>query len=137
MIPIAFDEIKKRFEVLRVDASFDGVIGIGRGGIVPALMAACKLDCPLWILSSQYRDDANQPVHEKPELDFDFEVPAGIQSVLIVDDVSVSGSTLAAVEKQFACLKTQTLVLKGKADYVLFPEIQDCVLWPWKRAEGM
>jgi hypothetical protein len=26
----------------------------------------------------------------------------------------------------------KTLAMKGKADYVLFPEIKDCVKWPWK-----
>jgi hypothetical protein len=26
----------------------------------------------------------------------------------------------------------KTLAMKGKADYVLFPEVKDCVKWPWK-----
>ena len=29
-------------------------------------------------------------------------------------------------------INVKTLDMKGKADYVLFPEIKECVKWPWK-----
>ena len=52
--------------------------------------------------------------------------------ILLVDDVSVSGKTMNAALEQLEGLNVRTLAMKGKADFVLFPEIKDCVKWPWK-----
>ena len=52
--------------------------------------------------------------------------------ILLVDDVSVSGKTMAVALSQLKGLSVKTFAMKGKADYVLFPDIQDCVKWPWK-----
>jgi hypoxanthine phosphoribosyltransferase len=54
------------------------------------------------------------------------------KQMLLVDDVSVSGKTLNEALRYFEGLQIKTLTMKGRADYVLFPEIQDCVKWPWK-----
>jgi hypoxanthine phosphoribosyltransferase len=51
---------------------------------------------------------------------------------LVVDDVSVSGKTLEKARQLLAGNEVKTLTLKGNADYVIFPEIRDCVKWPWK-----
>lgn len=49
-----------------------------------------------------------------------------------MDDVSVSGSTLSFVKKIIHTNEVVTFILKGKnADIVLFPEIGECVKWPW------
>jgi hypoxanthine phosphoribosyltransferase len=50
----------------------------------------------------------------------------------LVDDVSVTGSTMRKALDQLKGLNVKTLAMKGKADFVLFPEISDCVKWPWK-----
>ncbi len=52
--------------------------------------------------------------------------------LLLVDDVSVSGKTMKMAKEALAGNEVKTLALKGKADYVLFPEISECVKWPWK-----
>jgi hypoxanthine phosphoribosyltransferase len=52
-------------------------------------------------------------------------------SVLVVDDVSVTGATLSAAREILVGASIITLTCKGKADFVLFPEISSCVLWPW------
>jgi len=51
---------------------------------------------------------------------------------LLVDDVSVTGKTLKCAVENLQDYTVYTFVLKGKADYVLFPEINTCVEWPWK-----
>lgn len=51
--------------------------------------------------------------------------------ILLVDDVSVTGKTLEKVKKELYGYEVTTLVFKGKADHVLFPEIRTCVEWPW------
>ena len=52
--------------------------------------------------------------------------------ILLVDDVSVSGQTLATVQARLRNFTVTTLVLKGKADLVVFPQLATCVRWPWK-----
>jgi hypoxanthine phosphoribosyltransferase len=52
--------------------------------------------------------------------------------VLLVDDVSVTGKTLNRVKALLKGYTVYTLVMKGKGDFVLFPEVGTCVQWPWK-----
>lgn len=77
-----------------------------------------------------YRDDANRPRFAAPQLLG--VVPLLPQRLLLVDDVSVSGQTLALAKQALGDRTVYTLVLKGHADIVLFPEIQSCVAWPWQ-----
>jgi hypoxanthine phosphoribosyltransferase len=110
----------------------DAVVGIARGGKWPAVLVAYQLGLPLCILPCNYRDDANQPRFDTPQIGGD--LPAWLQTknkLLLVDDVAVSGSTLRRVKGLLHGFTVQTFVLKGKADFVLFPAISTCVQWPW------
>lgn len=46
-------------------------------------------------------------------------------------DVSVSGTTFKAARELLIGASITTLACKGKADFVLFPEISACVNRPW------
>ncbi len=129
-IDLPFQEIADVIRHLALP-SFDLVVGIGRGGAVPASLIAYKLDCPLVVARFNYRDDDNQPRHDAPVLLMPAAVPEGVRRVLIVDDVSVTGKTMEAAKKLFDGYDVTTLVMKGRADHVLFPEIRSCVNWPW------
>jgi len=110
----------------------DLVIGIGSGGIVPAGIVAFHLNAELQVMVLNYRDELNNPRYEEPKV---LEKPRGNlegKRILLVDDVSVSGKTMNKALEQLEGLNVKTLAMKGKADYVLFPEIKDCVKWPWK-----
>ena len=111
----------------------DCVIGIGRGGVVPASLIAHQLGCDLHIVQVNYRDDDNRPTYQHPRWIQDT-VPdfRPDTRVLLVDDVSVSGQTLATVSARLKDFTVTTLVLKGKADLVVFPDLATCVHWPWK-----
>lgn len=110
----------------------DVVVGIATGGIVPAAMVAHQLGVPLRYLHLNYRAPDNTPRHESPVILADFSPPAAGARVLLVDDVSVSGSTLnRACDLLVGCTIT-TFVLKGQADYVVFPDVTNCVNWPWR-----
>jgi len=132
MIPVSFTEITDRLRSLKLPPT-DLVIGIGTGGVVPASLVAFHLNCELQIITLNYRDENNTPRHEKPVVLNMPEMPS-LQGkrILLVDDVSVSGKTLNEALLHFEGLQIKTLTMKGKADYVLFPEIKDCVKWPWK-----
>ncbi|NND06764.1 MAG: hypothetical protein HKN87_10325 [Saprospiraceae bacterium] len=111
----------------------DVVIGIGRGGIIPASLVAFQLKCDLQIVRVNYRNDDNTPVRTKPTFLDEFALDLPVDSrILLVDDVSVSGKTLEVVKEKISQYKVQTFVLKGQGDHVLFPDIKSCVHWPWK-----
>lgn len=132
MVPVSFTEISNRLRSLSLPET-DLVIGIGTGGVVPASLVAFHLGCELQIVTINYRDESNTPRHENPVIVNMPEIPSLIgKRILMVDDVSVSGKTLNEALLHFQGLPIKTLTMKGKADFVLFPEIKDCVKWPWK-----
>jgi len=131
MVPLSFREISERLKQVELPET-DLVIGIGSGGIVPAGIVAFHLNAELQVMILNYRDEMNNPRYEEPKV---LEKPHGNlegKRVLLVDDVSVSGKTMNKALEQLEGLNVKTLAMKGKADYVLFPEIKDCVKWPWK-----
>ena len=132
MVPISFQEISERLR--KVDfPETDLVIGIGTGGIVPASITAFHLKAELRVMTLNYRDEANNPRYENPVV---LRLPPDLnlegRKILVVDDVSVSGKPLQAALELLKGYEVRTLTMKGKADYVLFPEVKDCVRWPWK-----
>lgn len=129
-ISLTFTQIVERIRGIEFPA-VDAVVGIANGGTVPACLVAFHLNRPLELLQISYRDPQNRPQYPNPQL---LEKPPDSHSgkhVLLVDDVSVSGKTLAFARAQLNAQQVTTFVLKGTADLVAFPEITPCVHWPW------
>ncbi len=131
MIPLSFIEISERLKQMDLP-KIDLVIGIGTGGIAPASVVAFHLQAELQVMTLNYRDEKNTPRYESPVVLQKSLSNLEGKRILLVDDVSVSGKTMNAALEQLEGLNVKTLAMKGKADYVLFPEIKDCVKWPWK-----
>jgi uncharacterized protein len=128
----------------------DAVVGIATGGVAFASIVAFWLEKPLHIIHLNYRDENNKPRHQQPELLKPFDVDSttfnkGVyplasgettddssKHILLVDDVSVTGATLETAKKLLADYMTTTLVIKGKADFVLYPDVRACILLPWR-----
>ncbi len=110
----------------------DHVVGIATGGIVPASLIAHQLNLPMSLIEINYRARDNSPRYPKPVLLSWQPLPVGGQRVLLVDEVSVTGKTMQFAKTFLTEHEVITFTLKGKADYVLFPEITSCVNWPWK-----
>ena len=132
-VDLSFPAIRQAIRALALPP-FDAVVGIGRGGVVPASLLAFHLGADLAVMHVNYRDDQNRPRHAAPVLYSPPVLPPGAQTILLVDDVSVTGQTLEAARALLAGYDVTTLVLKGRADYVLFPHIASCVNWPWRAA---
>jgi uncharacterized protein len=135
-IALSFEEISRRLRAFSFPPA-DAVAGIREGGVVPACLVAHQLGLPVFFVSFNYRDDDNRPRHPAPQVTGPApEIPERCRRLLLVDEVSVTGRTLAAARDIMASPGRSfiTFVLKGKgpADLVLFPEIEPCVLWPWK-----
>ena len=130
MQDISFKEIVERINKLKLP-QFDLVVGIAEGGQVPAGIIAYKLGVELKVIRISFRDAANTPLYDNPKILSDIK-DIKDRRILLVDDVSVSGKTLETAKEALKENDIKTLTLKGKADYVIFPEISDCVKWPWK-----
>lgn len=110
------------------------IVGIANGGIVPSSLLAYRMGCSLKLIQINYRAVDNSPQRLAPEVMQTFHLPAGVKRILLVDDVSVTGQTIETARKILKDYDVISFVLKGKADYVVFPEITECVIWPWKIA---
>lgn len=75
----------------------DYVIGLTRGGLIPATILSHRFNCPLYPLKVSLRDfqDADFAITEKPRWMLDQEV----KKVLIVDDINDSGNTINTIKK--------------------------------------
>ena len=109
----------------------DAVVGVREGGVMPAGLVAHQLNLPLYFLAINFRAPDNRPRHESPKLLREPELlPEADARVLLVDDVSVSGQTFVKAMESLEGRSIVTFALKGRADFVLFPEIESCVSWP-------
>jgi len=118
-----------RFEFPEVDH----VVGIATGGIYPAILIAHQLKLDFSFIHIHFRDPANNPLYSEPRILLNpLENLAKSKRILLVDEVSVSGKTMAKARELLKDYPVFTFVLKGKGDYVLFPDIRSCVIWPWK-----
>ncbi len=131
-VSLSFETIRLRLARM-VLPEVDHVVGIATGGIVPAAMLAEHLHKPLSFLHINFRDEANKPRYEQPVRLAAVPELLPNQRILLVDDVAVTGSTLQIAKALLSEHQVTTLVFKGRADYVLFPEIDACVNWPWKQ----
>lgn len=133
-VHVTLAEVSERLLALR-PPPVDAVVGIAAGGLVPAAMLAHQLRLPLTVLWLNYREPGTHtPRHARPTLLAPPTPPllADARRVLLVDDVGVSGATLAAAREHLSReLEVTTLVLKGRGDIVLFPDLRSCVDWPW------
>jgi hypoxanthine phosphoribosyltransferase len=129
-VKLEFHTISQRLRALELP-EVDVVVGIARGGIVPASMVAHQLGVPLVVLHLNYRDENNKPGKPGPELVKPTHLDLADRRVLLVDDVSVSGATINKAREFLNGAAITTLTCKGRADYVLFPEVPECVDWPW------
>jgi len=125
-----FAEVMERFRFISVQESFDCVVAIANGGIIPAAIINQRLGLPLYLLTINWRDDNKKPRYDSPRLmmpiDFDYKN----KKILLVDDRVKSGSTiLFAKEKLAGALMIKTFAVNGHADYALYDE--NCFRFPW------
>ena len=130
---IGFPELIRRLAALQLPP-VDLVVGISRGGVIPAALAAQRLSCDLRVMAVRFRDDAHRPERAEPLVTPPAFDVAG-RRVLLVDDVARTGATLRAAAGALAdAAAVRTLVVAGRADYALF-WIDSCIAWPWQPSQ--
>ena len=134
MRALSFEEFSGRLRNLTLPP-VDAVIGILNGGLVPASLLGHQLSLPLHFLSISFRDETNTPRFAEPRCKEAPEIHLTGKHLLLVDDVAVSGKTLEAARRILPRgNRITSLVMIGAADIVVFPEIEECVDWPWKQS---
>jgi hypoxanthine phosphoribosyltransferase len=125
-----FSEIMERFAAIKIGETFDLVVAVANGGILPAAIINQRLNAEFQIIKLNFRDEFQQPKYESPKLlqpvNFDF---AGKRILLVDDRIKTSSTIKLAKEilRQAAVIKT--FAVNGNADYALFNE--SCFRFPW------
>jgi len=132
----SLDEITGKIRAVKFKNSYDLIVGIGNGGIVPAYLLHSYLGVPVDYVWISFRDENHKPKGAVPILER-FSPPTLETSawrgkkILVVDDRSNTGATLGLAKKLLGEAKlVETLVVNGKADYSLFDE--ECFKMPWE-----
>jgi xanthine phosphoribosyltransferase len=112
--------------------SFEMLVAVAQGGILPAAFIQQEWGIPLHIVRINYRDSENKPLYDDARLIEEHDFPVRGRRILLVDDVSRTGKTLARARHYLAGNDVKTFLVNGRADYSLF-ETRECLLMPWKR----
>lgn len=126
----SFDEVLQRFRSLQFDETFDIVVAIANGGIIPAAIVNQQLQLPLHLLEISLRDSKHKPIYQSPILKYPINFDFRNKKVLLVEDRVKSGKTIKFALKLLEGSKLiRTLAINGEADYSLYNE--DCFKFPW------
>ena len=125
-----FTEIMQRFAEIDIDETFDLIVAIANGGLVPAGILNQRLQLEVKVLRINFKDENQRPRYDSPRLlqpvDFDFKD----KKILLVDDRIKSGSTIVVAKQILSEAKVvKTFAVNGNADYALFNE--SCFRFPW------
>ncbi|GAB5559632.1 MAG: hypothetical protein SynsKO_12790 [Synoicihabitans sp.] len=130
-VRLSMGEIAERLRSAKYP-QVDAIVGIQTGGRIPATLLSFHLGLPLYMLPINFRDENNDPRYDEPKvLAAVHKLPPAGARVLLVDDVSVSGATMNKARELLPGYAITTFALKGRAEIVLFPEVRQCVHWPW------
>jgi uncharacterized protein len=126
----SFEELVERFSEMKFAETFDMIVAIANGGLIPAGIINQRLNIDLHILRINFKDEKQRPRYDAPkllqEIDFDFKG----KNILLVDDRIKSGSTIVlAKELLNDAALIKTFAVNGNADYALFNE--SCFRFPW------
>ncbi len=128
----SFEAVKLRLEEIEFEETFDLIVAIANGGIVPAALLNQKLGIDLQLLKLNLRDSQQRQLYDKPRLleQINFDVQG--KTILLVEDRVKTGNTLNFAKDLLleAGAKTiKTFAVNGKADYCLYDEL--CFRFPW------
>jgi len=126
----SFEEILQKVKTIEFAESFDMIVAIANGGIIPAALINQRLGCGIHLLKLNLRDSFQKRLYDKPRLlagiDFEFRD----KKILLVDDRVKTGTTFEfARELLSGAALIKTLAVNGPADYSLYDE--PCFKFPW------
>jgi hypoxanthine phosphoribosyltransferase len=114
----------------------DLIIGIGRGGLVPATLLSHHLEIPMLSYHLNLRDHDRDKGYETAHAAL-LQKIIGTKSVLLVDDINDTGETLKLLESRFPTALSAVLIERSSsyhtATYVGTPfEGPNWIVFPWE-----
>lgn len=126
----SFEELLNRFSEIEFNESFDMIVAIANGGVVPAAIINQRLDIPIELLKINLRDQYQKPRYEFPQLIAPIAFDYIGKTILLVEDRVKSGRTLEFARLLLDKAKiVKTFAVNGEADYSLYNE--PCFKFPW------
>ena len=126
----SFEEILQRFREIEFHETFDMIVAIANGGIIPAAILNQRLNIDIQLLKINLRDPDQKPKYDRPKLvsPIDFEYKS--KKILLVEDRIKTGATVQfAIDLLHDAGQIKTFAVNGKADYSLYNE--PCFRFPW------
>ncbi|MFY9598217.1 MAG: phosphoribosyltransferase [Dysgonamonadaceae bacterium] len=126
----SFEEILQRFREIEFHETFDMIVAIANGGIIPATILNQRLNIDIQLLKINLRDPDQKPKYDRPKLvsPIDFEYKG--KKILLVEDRIKTGATVQfAIDLLHDAGQIKTFAVNGKADYSLYDE--PCFRFPW------
>ena len=127
----SFEEVMQRFREIEFHETFDMIVAIANGGIIPAALLNQRLNIDIELLKINLRDVHQKPRYDSPKLISPIDFTFKDKTILLVEDRVKTGATLnyaVNLLKDDARL-VKTFAVNGKADYSLYNE--DCFRFPW------
>ena len=134
-----YDELVSSIASQLGDWEPDAIVGLTRGGLIPAVQFSHMFNVKLYTLNISLRDG------KAPSAKFDWKQLDKYSRVLIIDDINDSGSTLREVHNQFytrAYMNPKFATLLSKRSSVMEVDYagehinksreKDWVVFPWE-----
>ena len=148
---ITFDQVKSAVaswaaDIKRSDKKYDYIIGVSRGGLVPATMLSYATGIPMRTIEIKTRDKAGNQV--RPTTNYSDDVSDIMyqteNNILFVEDIIDSGLTLSVIDSIMKYRNTEydyatvvyNSVLKSKSPTFYYTMIdrdyyKDWIIFPW------
>jgi len=138
-IYLDYDDILSMCHNITYDVSKikpDLIVGITRGGLLPALHLSHQLERPMMTIQWQTRDDSKCEYNTVLQSLID----AG-KTVVFVDDINDTGRTFSEISKRYHCERPNvhfiSLVMKTETNYpataALSLQDERWIVFPWEK----
>lgn len=125
-VEIAVQNIANYYE----HQKFDLIVGLSRGGLIPATILSHKLNIPLVPLEWQTRDFGVKDLEKIVELKANI---WGGSKVLVVDDIYDSGKTYREIKEHLKCEYTTIITKQNFKGFSPIELTGDAwIIFPWE-----
>lgn len=126
----SFEDVMQRFREIEFHETFDIIVAIANGGIIPAAIINQKLNTEIQLLKINLRDPSQKPKYDSPKLVSPIDFEYKDKTILLVEDRIKTGATVQfAIDLLHGAKQIKTFAVNGKADYSLYDE--SCFKFPW------
>lgn len=129
----SFEDVLERFEGIVFSESFDLIVAIANGGIIPAAILNQRLDIEIQLLKLHLRDASQKQLYEQPQLLESIKFEVSGRKILLVEDRIKTGTTVNYARRlleEAGAAVVKTFAVNGNADYCLYDEA--CFRFPWR-----